>query len=139
MMAQGNKEINNNFENLEWLIGTWDLANAKPGTNNTESWSRISDSELSGYGVTVRGGDTIMIEKMKIMQKNHKMFYVADIKENKEPVFFELVEITENEFVCENPQHDFPKMIVYKKIDNMLKATISGNGKFIDYLFVKRK
>jgi len=49
-----------------------------------------------------------------------------------------LISITDNSFVCENPQHDFPKKISYLKEGNKIKATISGDGKSFDYLFEKK-
>jgi hypothetical protein len=42
--------------------------------------------------------------------------------------------------VAENPQHDFPKKISYRKINETeLQATISGGNKSISYLFQKTK
>jgi hypothetical protein len=63
---------------------------------------------------------------------------VADVPENKEPVYFKLTTITDHSFTCENPQHDFPKTISYIKDGIKLKATISGNGKSIEYLFDRK-
>ncbi len=131
------EDIDKDFKKIEWIIGDWSRTNSKPGISNTERWSKLSDSELTGYGVTLRERDTIMIEKLKIIKRDNNIFFVADIKENPTPVFFKLTKINDNEFVCENPDHDFPKMIVYKKEGNKLKATISGDGKFIDYFFEK--
>lgn len=44
---------------------------------------------------------------------------------------------TDDSFVCENPQHDFPKKITYKLTGNHIYTTISGNGKTIPYNFVR--
>jgi hypothetical protein len=78
------------------------------------------------------------VEKLKLVIKDDNIYYVADIAENKEPVYFKLTTITGNSFVCENPQHDFPKMISYQKDGNKIKATISGDGKSFEYLFEKK-
>jgi hypothetical protein len=44
----------------------------------------------------------------------------------------------DRKFVCENPKRDFPKKIVYEwEESRRLKATVSGNGKAIDYFFIK--
>ncbi len=77
-------------------------------------------------------------EKLKLVIKDETIYYVADLAENKEPVFFKSTAITENSFVCENPQHDFPKKIAYQKDGNKIKATVSGDGKSFDYLFEKK-
>jgi hypothetical protein len=41
--------------------------------------------------------------------------------------------------VCERPEHDFPKKITYQRTGNQLKATISENGKHVDYLYLKKE
>ncbi|WP_315820030.1 hypothetical protein [Paraflavitalea speifideaquila] len=63
---------------------------------------------------------------------------MADVPQNKEPVYFKLTAITKDGFTCENPNHDFPKKIDYKLDGNKLRATISGDGKAIDYLFERQ-
>jgi len=135
--AQVSNTADNNFEKLAWLVGKWTLITVKPGISGNENWSKISDLELNGYGITLQGYDTAAIENLKIIKKDNDIFYVADIKENKEPVYFKITGITDKEFIAENPRHDFPKMITYKRDGNKLTATISGNGKSIDYLFEK--
>jgi hypothetical protein len=77
-------------------------------------------------------------KKFKLVIKENNIYYVADVPENKQPVDFKLIEISENAFTCENPDHDFPKRIRYQENENTIKATISGNDKSFDYLFEKK-
>ena len=123
---------------LDWLVGTWMRTNAKPGRSGAEVWTS-KNNELMGRGVNLKGMDTVFVEKLKIVSKDGKLFYVADFPENKSETFFEITELTNKNFVCENRKHDFPKKISYVLDGDNLKATISGNGKEIDYLFVRRK
>lgn len=132
------QKVKDDFKKLDWLEGTWIRSNIKPGRTAHESWQKISPVEWKGSGVNMKGVDTAFIEKIKIVIKDENIYYVADIVENKEPVYFKLTAITENSFVCENLQHDFPKKIAYYKDNNKIKATISGDGKSIDYLFEKK-
>ena len=132
------QNTNENFKKLDWLEGTWTRTNNKPGRSAHEKWQKFSSSEWSGIGVNMQGGDTASVEKLKIVIKDDNIYYVADIVENKEPVYFKLTSITKNGFVCENPHHDFPKKISYQKDGEKIKATISGGGKSIDYLFEKK-
>lgn len=134
--AQSQK-VTNDFAKLAWLEGSWRRTHVKPGQSGSERWTKISGTQLSGLGLTMKGEDTVAIEKLKLITKDENIFYVADVPENKEPVYFKLTEISETSFTCENPDHDFPKKIVYQKDDKKLKATISGNGKSIDYFFEK--
>jgi hypothetical protein len=127
------------FKKLEWLSGTWDRTNiSKPGRSSHERWEKIADHHLRGYGITRQNGDTTFVEKISLIVKDNAIYYVADVPENKQPVYFKLTEITENGFVCENQQHDFPKKISYALEGANLKAQISGDGKSFDYLFKKR-
>jgi hypothetical protein len=64
---------------------------------------------MSGPGITMKEKDTVVEEKLKIVQKGSDQFYVADIKEDGAPVYFKLAKITASEFTCEIPEHDFPK------------------------------
>jgi Domain of unknown function (DUF6265) len=126
------------FKKLYWLEGTWVRTNIKPGHSGNERWVKISPTELQGTGVSMKGTDTAFVEKFKLVIKNNTIYYVADVPENKQPVDFKLTEISEKEFSCENPEHDFPKKIRYRKDGNIITATISGNGKSVDYLFEKK-
>jgi hypothetical protein len=123
---------------VEWLSGTWTRTNAKPGRSGVEVWNK-KNTELVGRGITLKGTDTTFIEKLKIAAKDGKLFYVADVPGNDEPTWFEFTELTDKSFVCENPQHDFPKKISYTLNGDDLIATISGDGRSVDYIFKRKK
>lgn len=133
-----NAQVAKDFKKLQWLIGEWNRTNVKQGRTGIEKWVTSSEFELQGWGISLKGTDTTFIEKTKLVIKDNDIYYVADVPENKEPVYFKLTNITDNAFACENPAHDFPKKITYLRDGNILKATISGNGKSIDYLFVRK-
>ncbi|HEV8284256.1 MAG TPA: DUF6265 family protein [Chitinophagaceae bacterium] len=136
--SQSPTKASDNFKKLDWLEGTWIRTNVKPGRSANERWIKVSATEWQGFGLNMKGQDTTLLEKLKLIIKDNTIYYVADVPENKQPVFFKLTEISENGFVCENPEHDFPKKISYQKEGNKLKATISGDGKSIDYFFEKK-
>ena len=126
------------FKKLNWLEGTWHRTNTKTGKNAHERWVQTSDTQWNGWGVSMTGSDTVFTEKLKVVLKDGGIYYVADVPDNKELVYFKFTELTEDSFICENPQHDFPKKIAYQRDGNKMKATISGDGKIIDYFFIKR-
>ena len=104
-----------------------------------EEWKKSTGTELLGQGITREGKDTVSTGKIKLVVKDRHIFYVAMPSENKKPTYFRLTAITEKSFVCENPDHDFPKKIVYELTEhNKLKATISGDGKSINYIFERQ-
>lgn len=126
------------FKKLNWLEGTWNRTNVKPGKSGHERWVKVSDTEWRGWGVSMTGKDTSFVEKLKVVIKDGGIYYVADVPQNNQAVYFKFTELTDHTFVCENPDHDFPKKISYRLEGNKIKATISGDGKSMDYLFDKK-
>lgn len=126
------------IESLHWLIGHWERISMKEGSTGYEKWQKAGAHELSGKGVTMEDGDTVLVEKIRLVEKDNLIFYVADVPENNRSVYFRLTAIDTNGFTCVNPEHDFPKKIVYVKKGNQLVVTISDDKRAIDYVFVKR-
>jgi hypothetical protein len=131
-------QVSSDVKKLLWLEGKWERTNTKPGKKGFEIWTKVSATEWKGKGVSLTGADTTFVEKLRVIVKDGTPYYVADVPENQKEVLFRFTMITENSFVCENPQHDFPKKISYQRDRDKLKAVISGDGKSIEYLFVKR-
>ncbi|MXV17146.1 DUF6265 family protein [Hufsiella ginkgonis] len=136
--AQAPKQLAADFKKLEWITGTWNRTNAKPGRSGHERWFKVSDTEIRGFGITMRGADTVYVEKLKLVVRDGGIYYSADVPENKAPVLFKLTEIKEDSFTCENDANEFPKKIWYGRTGNTVKAVISGGGKSVDYLFEKK-
>ena len=124
-----------NVGDLKWLEGNWKRSNSKAGESGLETWTKVSSTELKGRGITLHGSDTAFVEKIRIIVQDGSLYYVADVPENKKSVYFLFTEIKANSFTCQNPAHDFPKMIAYSLKDTKLTATISGNGKSLEYVF----
>lgn len=138
VICQNSKNSQQDLKKLSWLEGTWNRTNVKPGRSGHERWVLKGDM-MQGWGVSMNGTDTSFVEKIKILWKNGELHYVADVPENQQPVYFKLTTVTDTGFVCENPEHDFPKAISYQREGTKLKATISGNGKAMDFYFEKGK
>jgi hypothetical protein len=126
--CQGKKEHKyDKLEKMNWLVGNWE--NKMPEGILTEGWKKDNDSVFSGDSYFINPKDTIHFESIKLTQKGEELIYIATVPgQNKdEPVEFKLTSDTENVFTFENPAHDYPQKISYKKVDeNNLVATISG-------------
>lgn len=123
---------------LHWLLGKWERTNVRPGTTAFELWGVGSNNTLTGIGISLKGSDTTFVEKLRIEEKDGSLYYVADVRENAEPTYFKFTQMTDNKFVCENPDHDFPKMISYELKDGILTAIISdGADKKMGFFFKK--
>jgi hypothetical protein len=129
--AQTNKVSLSSFD---WLLGTWENQRVKAGESASETWMKNGDY-LAGTGVSLRGSDTTFVEKLKIIAKDGHYYYVADVSHNAAPVYFKMTEVSATGFVCENPEHDFPKKISYAFDGETLTATISAGEKKIPFIF----
>jgi hypothetical protein len=125
-----NSKTEKHIRKTEWLTGTWE--NKSPGGSMYETWTKISENELSGKSYVIQGKDTIVFETIKLIQEQDSMFFIPTIKDqnNDLPVRFTLKTISDTEFVFENPKHDFPQMVTYQKIHaDSLVAEVSGMEK----------
>lgn len=125
------------FKKLEWLTGKWIRTNSEAGQSGYETWAKVSDSKLSGKGVTIKGKEVIFVENLEFIVKGTDIFYKVVVTGEKKPVYFKLTALSNDGFTCENPEHDFPKKITYRRNGNNVKAVISGNGQSVDYIFVR--
>lgn len=126
-----------NFDQLEkmhWLVGEWE--NKMPEGNLTETWTKANDSTYNAITLFVKDKDTLHHETVVLTQKGETLLYIPTVKgqNDDKPVEFKMTNSEkESEFIFENPAHDYPQKIVYKKVnDANLVATISGKqqGKF---------
>ena len=140
-LAQGQQtqtSAQQQFDGLSWVLGQWQRTNERQGAQTYETWEKESDSVYRGLGVTIKGGDTTFVEKLRIELKDNKLYYVAEPQQNTKPTYFEMTTIEPDGFVSENPEHDFPKMIQYIMKEGTLTAIISDGGdKKIGFVFKK--
>jgi hypothetical protein len=116
------------LEKMNWLLGNWKNEMAEGVL--TETWNKENDSTFSGttYFI-INKKDTIHSEVIILTQINDELVYRPTVKgqNNDEPVDFKLSSESENSFSFENPKHDYPQKIVYKKVnETSLVTTISG-------------
>ena len=128
------------LSDFEWLLGKWERLNNRPGQITYESWVKESDTKFTGFGWTMKGKDTLSMEKLSLVVKGNNIYYVADVSENAAPVSFRIMEQSGKSFVSSNPEHDFPKKVAYKLEENgILVAVISDDKREISFRFKKIK
>lgn len=113
-----------------WLEGTWKI-NTPKGIL-IESWRAINDSTLAGKSYFIKDGkDTIPQETIELSLRNGTWNYIpnANGQNNNQPVPFKLIYQKGTEFIAENPAHDFPQRIAYRRIKDGLFASIEGRLK----------
>ena len=110
---------------LNWMTGCHVMENAARGLKIEEQWMKPEGGLMMGMNRTQRGGKAVANEFLRIDAKGDAIVYTALIgTKNETP--FKLTSQTDTEAVFENPEHDFPKRIIYRKTADGIFATIDG-------------
>ncbi|MEN8227656.1 MAG: DUF6265 family protein [Bacteroidota bacterium] len=122
-------------ENFDWLLGNWKRNNEEEGKETFEVWIKISSSEYSGIGFTMQNGDTLKQEKIRLIKPGEEWILEVQPQDEPNPITFSMTSHKEQEFICENEELDFPKLIKYWKSKNKLNALVSGDDMEIPFEF----
>jgi len=115
------------LQQASWLLGSWH--SVMPEGTIVEEWKAENDSVFSVRSFFVSGTDTSFGETVTLEQKGNELYYIPVVKDQNEgkPVPFRLSSPAGPELAFENPEHDFPQKIVYRKIaEDSLMTEISG-------------
>jgi len=126
---------------LSWISGNWQTAPGGRGQIE-EHWTQAAGGSMMGMSRTVAGDKTVEFEYLRIEQRADGIYYVAHPKARCPGTDFKLTRASATEAVFENPQHDFPKRIIYRKTgDDGLTATVdAGEGsKAMSFVFQRIK
>lgn len=122
-----NGECSNDFA-LETLIGTWKV----DGKDAFEKWEEGADpSEFNGKGFKVTNGAEKVSELLEIKKEDGKQHLFATVRDQNEgaTVRFTLTSSDCGKYVFENPDHDFPKKIIYEFLtDEKLRVKVTGEN-----------
>jgi hypothetical protein len=114
---------------VSWIAGDWQTPSG--GRRQIEEhWTKPAGGSMMGMSRTVAGDKTVEFEFLRIEQRADGVYYVAQPGGRCPATDFKLTRASATEAVFENPQHDFPKRIIYRKAaDDSLTATIdAGEG-----------
>ena len=110
---------------LAFMSGCW--TGARGEERFEEMWMKPEAGSVLGVARTVKGGKTTFTEYIQIRQAaggDITMFIQLKLAEKATP--FKLTHADGKTAVFENPEHDFPKKIVYKIDGDGLFAQIEG-------------
>ncbi|MFN0279266.1 MAG: DUF6265 family protein [Pyrinomonadaceae bacterium] len=121
------------IENLAWLSGCWESNDKAKRSLFSEQWMKPAGGMMLGVGRTVKNGKAVDFEFLRIEQRADDIFFIAKPKANKEETPFKLINLANSEVTFENPEHDFPQRVIYKRRGTKLTGRIEGNnnGKFL--------
>ncbi len=109
------------------LQGNW------VGLTGREEWTKVEDEMviegISFYNVNFEeyGTNELPNEHSVIVYDNDDWVYIATPLEADKSTYFTCTKATANEWIFENPTHDFPKRIIYRFLsDEQLETTIDA-------------
>jgi hypothetical protein len=109
---------------LAFLAGCWRAEVA--GRVVEEQWMAPAGGVLVGMGRTVAGEKVEQHEFLLVREQPDGVFYIAS-PSGQATASFKLVTLNQDEAVFENPAHDFPTRIRYRRVGpDALHARIEG-------------
>lgn len=127
------------MEQLAWVLGDWN--NFSQETESYERWEKENDSMYIAFSLTLKDGDTIFAERMKLFQNDGILgLYVETVGPEPNPVVFTQVPNAEYAFTFENQENEFPSQIIYtlpspNKMHAWVSGAIEGTARKIDFYF----
>ncbi len=117
---------------LGWLQGCWAAQGAEAGSG--EQWMAPAGGTMLGMSRTVRKGRTVAWEFIRIERGDDGALRFIAQPSGQPQATFTLVRQDADAVVFENPSHDFPQRIVYRRAGaTSLHARIEGKGRGIDF------
>ena len=114
-------------EDLGWLAGSW-VAEEAGGSWTEERWAKPRGGVMLGTSLSGQGKQAGWFEFMRIAADKEGRLAFHASPGGAPASAFPLVASGAREAVFENPAHDYPTRIVYRRNGNVLNATISGSG-----------
>src|SRR5262249_26575711 len=125
---------------LAWMSGCW--ARATPSRMVEEQWMAPRAGMMLGMGRTTRGDSAVVeYEHTRIAERDGKLIYHAEPSGQK-PADFAGVTVNDTLVIFENPTHDFPQRVIYRRrgADSLLarvEATANGQTRGVDFPYAR--
>ena len=114
---------------LRWLLGEWRADGDR--TTFQESWTESAPQGFEGAGIerSKADGSVKGAEALRLVEMAGGVFYVSKVSHNELPISFRLTGCDGGTYVFENPGHDFPKRLEYRRDgEDRLVVRVSDGG-----------
>ena len=130
--------LSSDVDRLGWMAGAW--VQKTEDSLVQETWLAPTDGVMAGVSQTRRAGRKPFIEYMKISVEPEGMTFTAIIP-GQPPTPFVLKPGRDGEAVFENPGHDFPQRVIYRRCGPNLCAriegTLQGKAQYQDWRYAR--
>lgn len=118
-----------------WLSGCWASEDQEEGSG--EMWTTPAGGVLLGTSRTVKNGRTVAYEFMQIREIAPGEISLIALPSGQSRTEFKLLSARAFELVFENPTHDFPQRVIYRREDSRLigriEGTVNGSERAADF------
>ncbi|WP_309670213.1 DUF6265 family protein [Gemmatimonas sp.] len=109
---------------LGWMAGCWEQRSGATITH--ETWMAPAGGAMVGMSRTVGGGALRAWEALRIVTDSGRLAYVAQ-PNGRAPTAFPAVLTSDTLAIFENPAHEFPQRIAYRRVSaDSIVARISA-------------
>jgi len=109
-----------------WLAGCWEQRTAKAVT--LEMWMPPAGGMMLGASRTTAGATTRDFEQLRVTAAGDTLVYTA-LPSGQREASFRSTSISATAIVFENPTHDFPRKLTYRRVgEDSLVARVEGPG-----------
>ena len=124
---------------VAWLAGCWEQA-AGPRLVE-EQWTRPRGGLMLGLGRTVRGDSLVEYEQTRIFERGGRLVFGAS-PSGQASAEFESIEVSDSSVTFENPAHDFPQRVMYRRrgADSLIarvEGTRGGKLRGVDFPYAR--
>jgi len=121
---------------MRWLSGCWASTGGEPGSG--EQWTAPAGGSMLGMSRTVRDGATVAFEFLRITEDEDGKVFLVALPSGQQSATFALLSQSDDEVVFENPDHDFPQRVIYRRMPGNLlvgriEGTIDGTARNVDF------
>jgi hypothetical protein len=114
------------MERAAWLSGCWEQRAG--GRVTTEMWMPPAGGLMVGGSRTVQDGTVRELEHLRLRVHGDTLVYTA-IPSGQRETDFRSTSVSTDALVFENPTHDFPRRITYRRASpDSVVATVAGPG-----------
>lgn len=124
---------------LHWLAGCWERA--RPTSRMVELWTPAVNNVMTGTSWSVTDTSQRELEQLRLFARGDTLVYEAH-PSSQAMNEFKSTKVSANEIVFEDPEHDFPQKITYRRVgtDSLIAVTEgdrAGRAQPITFAFKK--
>ena len=121
-------------ERISWLQGCWESVSGDRVIE--EHWSAPRAGSMLSIGRTVRGTALVEYEFVIVRERGEQLVYIAHPSGQPSAEFLSTT-LSPESVVFENPQHDYPQRVGYRRngaaLDAWIDGVLNGESRTIDF------